>query len=322
ADIIEEISRIYGYDNFDAHTAISPLYPVQISLEKSVEEQIKDLLVKRYSLHEVHSYVWPYYDDFKLLGIEVEDNIGLMNSSVVIRHSIAPTQFCQIRTNTSYALDFGIFEIGRIADGVDTATNLANEHKKLCITLFSKTQTLEQLYLKLRDMIAVIADDIKHKVVTFKKREQAHSWQHPKNLNTVLCDGKEIGEIGIPYPTITAKIDKKAVIVYAELDIQEFAGITGGSIAYEEPAKYPDVEIDLTLRTAVFSPIGDAIRKVNSPLVKKVSLVDTYDDEEGRALTVRITFLDKKRTLTREEVSSIVDEIIDQLKDMNVFIKE
>ena len=213
ADIIEEITRIYGYDNFDVHTAVSPLYPIQMAVEKSVEEQIKDLLVKRYSLHEVHSYIWPYYDDFKTLGIEVEDNIGLVNSNVVIRKSIAPTQFCQVRNNVSYALDFGIFEIGRIADGVNRETNLVNEHKMLCITLFSKTKSVEQLYLYLRDIIAVLVDDIKHKSVSFEKTEVSHSWQHPKNLNKIICDGLVIGEMGLPYPTINAKIDKNLFII-------------------------------------------------------------------------------------------------------------
>lgn len=322
ADIIEEVTRIYGYNNFDLNTTVSPLYPVQTPIEKKVEEQIKDLLVKRYSLHELHSYIWPYYDDFKLLGIEVENNISLLNSTVVLRRSIEPTQLCQIRKNVSYALDFGVFEIGRIVDGVNEATNLVNEHKKLCITLFSKVQTLEQLYLRLRDMIAVLIDDIKHKTVTFEKCEQSHSWQQSKNLNMILCDGRAIGEIGIPCPTITAKIDKKAVIVYAELDIQDFAEIVRNSISYEEPAKYPGIEVDLTFRTARFSIISEAVHKVNSPIVKKVSLVDTYDDELGRALTVRIVFSDKKRTLTREEVSLIIDAIISQLKNMDVFLKE
>ncbi len=322
ADIIEEITRIYGYDNFDVHTAVSPLYPVRISTEKNVEEQIKDLLVKRFSLHEVHSYIWPYYDEFRELGIEAEDNIGLLNSTVVVRRSIEPTQLCQINTNSAYAPDFGIFEIGRVADGVDPKTNLVNEYKKLCITLFSKTQSTEKLYLRLRDMIAVLADDIKHKPVTFEKREAAHSWQHPKNLNAVICDGTVIGEIGLPYPTITAKIDKKSVIVYAEIDVKAFAEIAASGISYEEPPKYPGVEVDLTLRTSVFSPVADAVRAVNSPLVNKVTLTDTYDDENGRALTVRIAFLNRERTLTHEEVAKVVDEIIAQLKEKNVYMKE
>ena len=74
ADIIEEITRIYGYDNFEINTTRSPLYPVRMDEVKSDEEKIKDMLVKKYNLHEVHSYVWAYSDEQKALGIPVEEN--------------------------------------------------------------------------------------------------------------------------------------------------------------------------------------------------------------------------------------------------------
>ncbi len=48
ADIIEEITRIYGYDNFDVNTTRSPLYPVRMDVVKENEDKIKDILVKRY----------------------------------------------------------------------------------------------------------------------------------------------------------------------------------------------------------------------------------------------------------------------------------
>lgn len=322
ADIIEEITRIYGYDNFDVHTAESPLYPVQISVEKNVEEQIKDMLVKRYSLHEVHSYIWHYYDELKVLGIEPEDNIRLSNSTVSIRKSIAPTQFCQIKTNVSYASEFGIFEIGRVVDGVNAETNLCNEKKMLCITLFSRIKSNEQLYLQLRDMIAVLLDDIKHKSVNFEKTEQSHAWQHPKNLNSIICDGKKIGEIGLPYPTAATKIDKKASIVYAEIDVAELAEIKSDGIVYDEPSKYPEIEVDLTFRSDYFAPVGKALKEINSPIIKKVSVVDTYIDDIGKSITVRILFADKTKTLTREEVSSVTDTLIDMLKQQNIVMKE
>ena len=143
ADIVEEITRIYGYDNFDVHTAEAPLYPVRAAVEKTVEDRIKDILVHRYSLHEVHSYVWQYYDEYKALGIEIEDNIKLQNATnpniETIRKSIIPTQLCQVKVNTSYAPDFGIFEVGRTVDGLK-ADGMCDEHKKLCDTLFSKTK--------------------------------------------------------------------------------------------------------------------------------------------------------------------------------------
>ena len=66
ADIIEEITRIYGYDNFEVNTALAPLYPVRPETEKTVEDRIKDILVKSFDMHELHSYVWQYYDEYNL----------------------------------------------------------------------------------------------------------------------------------------------------------------------------------------------------------------------------------------------------------------
>ena len=325
ADIIEEITRIYGYDNFDVHTANAPLYPVRAAQEKNVENQIKDLLVKRFSLHELHSYVWAYNDEYKALGLEVEENVKLVSATnpniETIRRSIVPTQLCQVKYNTSYAADFGVFEIGRVVDGVNAETGLVNEQKKLCITLFSKTQSTQQLYLELRDMLAVLADDIKHEAVTFRKMEASHSYQHPRNLNAVICAGEELGELGVVYPTISKKIDKKAAIVYAEIDVTKFAEIKGSAIAYEEPSKYPEMEVDLTFLTDVYAPIGAAIEAVNSALIKKVSVVGRYEDEAGKTITIRMVFADRTRTLTREEVTAVVDEIIAKVSENGVSLK-
>ena len=226
-----------------------------------------------------------------------------------------------MKYNTDFAQEFGLFEIGRIADGVNPETNLCNEHKKLCITLFSRVKSVEEVYMELRNMLAVIADDIKHTDISFEKIEATHSYQHPRNLNAVLCGGKSIGEIGIVYPTISKKIDKKASIVYAEIDIADFAEVETQSIVYDEPSKYPEMEIDLTFMTDKFEPIGKAIKEVNSKLVKKVSLAGAYTDDSGKSITVRILFSDKNRTLTREEVSAVTDSIISKLNEKGINLK-
>lgn len=320
ADIIEEITRIYGYDNFDVHTAESPLYPVRISGVKNVEEQIKDMLVKRFSLHEVHSYVWPYYDEFKALGIEAEDNIRLVSAPMAIRRNIAPTQFCQVKLNTTFAPDFGIFEIGRIVDGLKE-DGLCNEKKILAITLFSRTDSTEKLYLRLRDIVAVLADDIKHQSVGFEAAEPSHSWQHPRNLNSIICGGVKIGEMGLPYPSIAAKIDKKAAIVYAEIEVETFAEVESLGISYDEPSKYPEIEVDLTFRTDRFAPLAEAVKAAKSALVRKVSQTDVYADDNGKAITMRIVFADNTKTLTREEVTEVTDKIISELEAKGIALK-
>ncbi|MBQ9530564.1 MAG: phenylalanine--tRNA ligase subunit beta [Eubacterium sp.] len=324
ADIIEEITRIYGYDNFDVHTTRSPLYPVRADIEKSDEDRIKDLLVKRYSLHELHSYVWNYYDELKALGMEVESEIKLANATnpniETIRKSLIPTQFCQLKTNTSYSNDFGIFEIGRAVTGIDE-NNLCIEKKLLGISLFSKIKPMNVLYFELRDIIETMLDDIKHRNVTFEAKTAEHSYQHPRNLYSIICDSRVIGEIGIAHPVVSKKIDKKAGIVYAEIDIDELSKINNASISYEEPSKFPSMEIDLSFITPVFAPIAKAIKEANSPLIKNVEVTDIYEGEGIKSITTRITFSHPEKTLTREEVQEVSDFIVKKLNQKGIELK-
>lgn len=324
ADIIEEITRIYGYDNFDVHTTRSPLYPVRPDTEKTVEDKIKDLLVKRFSLHELHSYVWAYYDELKAIGVDVEGEIKLSNATnpniETIRKSIIPTQLCQIKSNTSFAPDFGIFEIGRTVTGIDE-NNLCIEKKNLAITLYSKIKPMPTLYFALRDILEVMVDDLKHKSITFETKNAVHNYQHPTNLNRILCDGIEIGEIGIVHPVVSKKIDKKAAIVFAEIDVNALAAIDNASIEYEEPSKFPSIEIDLSFVSDKFAPIANAIANAKCSLIKNVEVTDVYEDENTKSITTRITFSHPEKTLKREEVQEVTDGIIDELKSNGIELK-
>ena len=327
ADIIEEITRIYGYDNFEINTTRSPLYPVREDVVKSNEDKIKDILVKRYDLHEVHSYVWAYADEQKALGIPVEENIKLANATnpniETIRRTMIPTQLCQVKTNVGYAPEFGIFEIGRVVDGVDS-DNLCVEHKKLAVTLYSKTAEIRDLYFKLRDMLAVIADDLKHLPLDYQTAEPAHSYEHPVNLNTVLLDGKEIGTIGIVHPVVSRKIDKKSNIVFAEIDMDAFASVKNASISYDEPSKFPPMDYDIS----VIVPAGVFFRDLKKcweneggEILKSTRIVDTYDTDHFHSITIRFEFSSAERTLSSNEVQEIMNRVIENLKSIDVNLR-
>ena len=327
ADIIEEITRIYGYDNFEINTTRSPLYPVRMDVVKENEDKIKDILVKRYSLHELHSYVWAYYDELKALGIEVEPNIRLANATnpniETIRRSMIPTQLCQVKINTGYAPEFGIFEIGRVVEGVDE-NNLCFERKKLAITLFSKLKDIRDLYFDLRDILAVVTDDIKHTQLEFRPVDAEHDYEHPINLNMIILDGKRIGKIGIVHPTVGKAIDKKAAIVFAELDMETFAQTENASIVYEEPSKFPPMDYDLSVivpNTVYFSDLAKCWKGEGEDILKNVKIVDTYDTETLHSITIRFEFSSNERTLSSAEVQAIMDKIIENLKDINVNLR-
>ena len=327
ADIIEEITRIYGYDNFEINTTRSPLYPVRMDVVKEDEDKIKDILVKRYSLHEVHSYVWAYYDEQRELGIPVEPNIRLANATnpniETIRRSMIPTQLCQLRANTGYSPEFGIFEIGRVVEGVDE-NNLCIEKKMLAVTLFSREKDVRDLYFRLRDILAVVADDVKHKTLEFKTAEATHSYEHPVNLNTVLLDGKEIGRIGIVHPTVGKKLDPKAAVVFAEIDMEAFADTKNASIIYDEPSKFPPMDYDLSVVVpsgVFFSDLAECWKGEGEEILKNVRIVDTYDTELFHSVTVRFEFSSNERTLSSAEVQAIMDRIVENLKGINVNLR-
>lgn len=327
ADIIEEITRIYGYDNFDVNTARSPLYPVRMATVKNNESKIKDILVKRYNLHELHSYVWAYYDELKALEIPVEDNIKLANATnpniETIRNSIIPTQLCQVKTNTGFAPDFGIFEIGRVVEGLDE-NNLCIEKKKLAVTLYSKTKDMKSLYFELRDILAVITDDIKHSTLSFKTSQPKHSYEHPVNLNTVILDGKEIGTVGIVHPVVGKKIDKKANIVFAEIDMNAFADAKDNGISYEEPSKFPPMDYDLSLELpngVLYDKLTECWKKEGGSILKNTKIVDTYDTDTVHSITVRFEFSSNERTLSSAEVQEIMDKVIANLSEIGVNLR-
>ena len=324
ADIIEEITRIYGYDNFDVNTAKSPLFPVNMEQEKCDEERVKDMLVKRYNLHEVHSYVWNYYDELKDLGIENKGVIKLLNASnpniETIRESLIPTQLCQIKSNVGFAPEFGIFEIGRAVTGIDE-NNLCIEKKFLGTTLYSKIKDVKSLYFELKDIIETVVDELKHKSVTFEKAQPLSNFEHPINYNSIICDGEVLGFIGIAHPTVSKKIDKRAAIVFMQLDMAVLASIKNSSITYDEPSKFPTMDIDLSFVTDTFSPVKAAIEKQNCELIKKIEVVDIYEDENSKSITTRLTFSHPEKTLKREEVQDVANAIIEDLSKSGIALK-
>ena len=150
ADIIEEITRIYGYDNFEIKTTVSPLYPQRKSAGNKADNFVKDILVQSYRLHEVHSYIWQDIKKCKILGIEPEKNVKLIYAQTpdheIIRRSMGPTLLSVLQENRAFSADFGVFEIGRVAEGLGE-DGLVKERKKLGIALFSRTQGEKELFM-------------------------------------------------------------------------------------------------------------------------------------------------------------------------------
>ena len=329
ADIIEEITRIYGYDNFDIFTAESPILPVRKETLKSEEDRMKDLLVKSYRLHEVHSYIWSDIKKNEELGITTPDNVRIINAQTpdhaILRRSMIPTLLSFAKENRGYADDFGIFEIGHTVDG-KRENGECDEQNKLGVLLYSKTRGEEALFLRAADAVRELVADILHKTPEFVSADCDYDFEHPVNSFDITVDGKKIGYISVPHPTVCENIDKKCAIAFFEIKTEAFAKTTVGALKYAEPSKFPAIEIDVTFATdpagLVFGKLKECAKNAAGEILSDMWLKDVYTAEDGSyAVTFRFAFLSRERTLTKQELTPVVEAITSAYSALGIAVK-
>ena len=328
ADIIEEITRIYGYDNFDVFTSESALLPVRKDVRKSEEDRMKDILVGRYRMHEVHSYIWSDSQKDKELGIKTPENVRVINAQTpdhqFLRISMIPTLLSFAKENKGYSEEYGIFEIGHTVNGL-REDGTCNEENRLGVVLYSKVRSEEELFMALRDTSAEIVSDILHKEAAFVQTEAQFDFEHPVNTFAILVDGVKVGVLSVPHPTVLSNIDKKCAVAFFEIETEKFAAVKAGKNSYKEPSKFPAIDIDLTFNADVssldFAVMAAKVKEEIGASLTDVKAKDIYTADGVCALTVRFTFVSSEKTLSKQELAPYIDKIIETLKGFGLEFK-
>ncbi|MFT4146574.1 MAG: phenylalanine--tRNA ligase subunit beta [Mobilitalea sp.] len=325
ADIIEEITRIYGYDNFEIQSTKSFLTPVRHTVERSNEYRMKELLAERYAMNEVHSYLWYESKLNKELGIVTEPNIRIINSITAendtIRSTIIPSLLGFVLKNADTTPEMGMFEIGRVADGLKE-DGLCDERKRLGIVIASKKLSEKELYFKCKEIVDQLLLAVKNIAPNYKLKEELakNNYVHPVNSASIFLKDEEIGYFSVINPRVKNKIDKKLNVAFAEIDIETMEKVAAESLRYSEVSKYPGVTIDLSLlmdKAVRFERIAAAVKAYDCEFLKSFHLVDIFEDEKllpgKKSVTVRFEFISKERTLEGQEIQKMVDGLLEIL---------
>ena len=285
-------------------------------------------MVKHYNLHEVHSYIWGDVRRYKKLGIEVEDNVKVLNiessDNGTLRNSMIPTLLTAVSDNKDFKESFGIFEIGRVVKGLKT-DGTANEKRSLGIVLFDKKGSEKHLYFKALNIVNTLILSIKHKAPEFNKITPAHAYEHPKNTAEILCDNVKVGVVNTLHPAVAAKLDKTGKAVCIEIDVDDLITISNNNVEFVEPSTQQSTYYDLSLDVscgAKFSELKNCWETLNLTELTSVNVIDTFEKDGVKSIAVRFIFSSKERTLEMEEVQRWIDSILENLSKINVVLKK
>lgn len=324
ADIIEEISRIYGYDNIIPQTNSWKVLPVREDEIRALEYCSKKMLAEKFGLSEIHSYVW--YDT-KLnneIGIKVADNLKIVNGlnrlDSTLRANMAPTMLYGIYKNIKNYNEFGIFEIGRTFEYLHNGEN-CKEYKVLAIAKTSTAKSEEELLFELKSMIDSITKVNKNIQLEYCENDCIkENYIHPVNSFILKYNGIVLGYISSINPRIRDNINSKSNIVIAELRIDLLADIVKKDVIYSEISRYQTVEFDFSIivdKVVKYSQIEDVIKSSNLTYLQEYSLVDVYENEEKlkdkKNITIRFKVGSFDKTLTKEEIDDEREKLITNL---------
>ncbi len=334
ADIIEEITRIYGYDNFEIGSTKSFLTPVRHSVERDNEYRMKELLTERYAMNEVHSYIWYESKTNKELGIVTEPNVRIINSVTAendtIRSTMIPSLLGFVAKNVDSYPEMGMYEIGRVARGL-REDGLCDERKRLAFVIASKKLTEKEVYFRCKEILEQLITAIKNVSPRFTKNAELekYNYVHPVNSAAVLLKGEEIGYFSILNPRVKNKLDKKLNVAYAELDLESFEKVAAEGLRYAEVSRYPGVAFDLSLvadKALRYESIAEYIGGYQSPYLQGFRLVDIFEDEKllpgKKSVTIRFEFGSMERTLEGQEIQTMVDELLAILNTKGLEIRK
>ena len=322
-DLIEELGRLYGYDNLPNTRPQGTVLTTNITETLTPVERLQNLMVDR-GYHEAVTYSFVEPKIQQLLAQDDSAPIKLANpissDLSVMRTSLWPGLVQAMVYNANRQHDrIRLFEVGRVFKG--TLNDIAQPRQ--IGGLIYGSNYAEQWSQKPRE---VDFFDIKADVeallalgggqVRFEK--ESHPALHPGQSARVYKNDEAIGWLGAIHPKLNKSLDIDGKVYVFELSLNDV--VDSVVPEFETLSKFPALRRDLALLVddAVNAgQIEDCLSEIDSDILKSFQLFDVYSGEGvelgKKSLAVAFTLQHKERTLTDDEVDSLLKTVTETL---------
>ncbi len=309
-DLIEEIARMYGYENFNKE-------PMNLKMDftenKTTYEEyynLKRYLATKYNMHEVHSYLWYKTSFLNKIGI-VKDNVRLFgkNEDNVLRDDMGLSLIEIATNNLKNYEDVKVFELGTI---IKNNTNC----ERLTFVIGSSAETIINDYELGKKVISNLILTFKNLKVEFKITEEIADY-YKKGMAAVVND-KIIGAIKILDNVYTSKLIKKKILIVGEIYLEDFNRLDKIINLYEEVSRFPMVALDYTIIDTLgckYMMLKDIVDGFKSPLINNYKFIDKYVAANESRYTIRFNLVSYDKTLEEAEINDFKEQFIKYIED-------
>lgn len=331
ADILEEISRIYGYDRIPAHRLDQPLPPQRVDVELTMEDQLKSLLVTL-GLQELFAYRMTSperevrrfpaaYEAPAVSYVEIQNPISVERR--VMRRSILATLLETLEYNSSLSQRLAVFEIGPVFLPVE-GQQLPDEKMMLSIGLtglrgmpsWQGDDSDVMDFYDLKGIVAGMMAGMHIDNVQYQAGENPSL--HPGKTAQIMINGEAVGVMGELHPLVKANYEMGESQVYvAEIELAPLLNASSILFDVEAVPTYPPVLEDLAVvvgEDVTAAAVEEVIRKGGGEYLAKVQLFDVFRGaqvgESKKSLAFSLTYIATDRTLTDKEVLKLRKKII------------
>ena len=339
-DVVEDILRIYGYNNVEIPTSINSTLTIEGEEDRS--HKLRDLVSEQlvgYGFNEVMNNSLTktsYYETLENLSLNKAVKImnPLSSDLGVMRQTLLFGGLENIKRNLNRKIeDLRFFEFGNCYHY--DASKLSDNH----MTAYSEELHLGMWLAGKREHNSWIKENEKTSIYELKAHvenvfrrlgvqaqalnisENAESDLMSVTLKYTAHNGKDIAVLGIVKHGILQKLDILGDVFFADINWTNLMKLTRkNKVVYSKLSKFPPVSRDLALLVksdVKFADIERIARSTEKKLLKSVELFDVYEGKnigEGmKSYAVNFILEDSEKTLTDERTDKVMKNIMNNL---------
>ena len=331
-DVMEEVARMYGYDNFEATPFTTAFEGAINQRDQDLIRSIKEYLAIRCGMQEVYTYPW-MNDVF--MNAVLQSTEGVLRLSMppapdlsYIRSSLLPNLCEAVVKNERYFDDFAIFEEAQVffdrnyTSPYDETESLPEQRRHIGAAFASSVKDVTQLFREAKGVLEYMPRYTHMEGFTFRKEEKP-VWADNIVWLNIFRGEEKIGDMGLVAKKVSMDCGiKNLSVMLFEFDATKLVPLRSRTNRFTHLAEYPETDYDISMlfdSDAAWADIHEAImgQKKASALVKEAAFVDEYRGKQipagKKSVTIRLTIGSGEKTLTSQEIEAAAGQVMKKL---------